>query len=123
MASRVFATQSTLTTDPTTGRKVPKFGLGENDPIGHYVRREFGDIVWVLDETDEPFHERTIKKIRDRLDAEQFGPNDYLLCIGNPILIGLMCVYAADWTDKLKFLQWDRRKGKYQVVRVDIEFP
>lgn len=50
-----------------------------------------------------------------------FTDADYLLCMGDPTVIGLACVQAARANEgRYKLLVWDRHSGDYNVVPVDV---
>ncbi len=63
---------------------------------------------------------RITKKLRERL--KDFTANDYLLCAGNPISIGIAFMIAADLTGGIvKALKWDNQEHIYWSVTIDLE--
>lgn len=55
-----------------------------------------------------------------RKKLQKFCDDDYLLLIGDPILIGLASIVAAGFNNgKVRFLKWDRQEKKYFTVSVD----
>jgi|TARA_R110002012_G_scaffold126234_3_gene278076 hypothetical protein len=63
--------------------------------------------------------ESAVSKIRAGL--EDFGEEDYLLLVGDPISIGIATHYAAQSSGVVKFLKWDNREYKYFPVSVDFK--
>lgn len=82
----------------------------------------FGPLVELLEPDTKPFDtEPVIDLLYDRL--EDFGDDDYLICIGNPILLSLAVSVAIDINDgRVKLLQWNGRVGKYVAVDADLGF-
>lgn len=127
----VYATQMHLT--------MGKEGLRPKFPSllpGHAVHAElterYGELVWLLDAEDSPWTAGVIDKLREGLI--RFDPaNDYLLCLGNPVLLSLMTVVASEDSDSLRFLQWRsfyrniegnreryEREGEYKPLHVTL---
>lgn len=44
--------------------------------------------------------------------------DDYILCVGDPILIAAAISYAHDVNGEAKVLRWDRNRRGYDVVEV-----
>lgn len=92
---------------------VPKYDFGPAE--GH------GELVFMLDDRDNPYQqERVLAVLRSYL--EDYTPEDYLLLVGNPCLIGWAVALAADATDTgtVQLLQWNGRHGVYDAVPADI---
>jgi hypothetical protein len=54
-------------------------------------------------------------------EMSQFSDGDYLLLIGDPILIGIATAVAARWNNgKVKMLKWDRQERVYYEVSIDL---
>ena len=50
-----------------------------------------------------------------------FSDDDYLLLIGDPVLVGVCCSIAAKFNRGMyKVLKWDRQEHKYYVIQVQI---
>lgn len=65
----------------------------------------------------------TVREIQRGL--ENFGDQDYLLALGDPVAIGIACAIAAQNNGgRFKILKWDRKMndgmGGYIPVQVDI---
>lgn len=53
---------------------------------------------------------------------QSFTDEDYILSIGDPVLIGIAQVLAARYNGgRYKLLKWDRKQSLYYIVQVDIE--
>ena len=87
---------------------------------------QFGEQVHLLPPNAGPFNPDAVlpvlwEKLKD------FGDSDYLLLIGNPILIGWATAVAADYNEgRVNLLQWSGAKNSYipvfaQVFPVDPE--
>jgi hypothetical protein len=63
--------------------------------------------------------EDTVNKIKEGL--QQFNSEDYILLVGDPICIGVATYYAANKSQKVKFLKWDNREFKYFPVTIDFK--
>lgn len=50
-----------------------------------------------------------------------FSDQDYLLLIGDPVLIGISCAVAAHWNNgNVKLLKWDRQEKVYYPVEFNL---
>lgn len=108
---RVFAVQETTRWDHINQRMVPKHDLRPAE--------KFGELVMLLSPTAKPRDPSVIIELHRKLSDME--PQDYLLLVGNPVLIGLATAVAADVRHgRLQLLQWSR--GQYMPVEVEI-FP
>ncbi len=83
------------------------------------LAEEYGELSYLLSPTASPF---VPGPIIQELDSKlsQIESEDYLLLIGNPVLIGWACAIAADYNDgRLNVLQWSN--GKYLPVCADLD--
>lgn len=60
----------------------------------------------------------TVEKIRFILSPMK--PDDYLLLIGDPILIGLTMTVAFEYHDVIKVLKWDGQTRTYVPIVLDL---
>lgn len=82
---------------------------------------EFGEVVHLLGPTTMPFEpEKVISVLRDKL--QDFGEDDYLLPIGNPLFIGWATALANHYSDTVKMLYWNRKKKAYSVIDSDLTY-
>ena len=83
---------------------------------------EFGELEYLLEPDTKPFE---TAPIIDDLYAklEDFCDDDFVICIGNPILLALTVSIAMDCNDgRAKLLQWNGRRGTYVPVSADLGF-
>lgn len=79
--------------------------------------KRFGELTYLLSPTASPFRPApVIDDLKRRLFS--YGPGDFLLLIGNPVLIGFAVAIAADANDgEVSMLQWSGKDQRY--IRVD----
>ncbi len=79
---------------------------------------EWGHMVWLLTPNVKPFDTAPIiKELREKL--AKFTSRDYVLLVGNPIIMSLVATIAADASGgPIRFLQWSR--GDYIEVMADL---
>ncbi len=109
---RVFVVQEPTRWDNVKKAIVPKF-----DPDDLAKAEQFGAIVYLLSPRAAPFNSAPIiRELSEKL--ADFGAQDYLLCTGNPILIGLATAIAADASvdGSVRFLQWSGKDQAYIPV-------
>jgi len=103
-----------------------------NDPLVYVLQHpprnmnilgaaEFGNLVICLPELSQmifssgPFIFKMKKNLKD------FTPNDYILCTGDPAIIGLSTAIVSDITHgQFNLLKWDKREQTYYPLRIDI---
>jgi hypothetical protein len=82
----------------------------------------FGELVFVLGPSARPFppNEEIVAELHEQL--QDFGPDDYLLLVGNPCLIGWATAIAAHYSGGLvQQLQFAARPtAHYLEVAVDL---
>lgn len=79
---------------------------------------EYGEMVDLLSPTAAPFRtDSIIEELHEKL--RNFTSNDYLLLVGNPVLIGISMAIAADYNQgDLNVLQWSGKDRKYLPIVV-----
>ena len=51
----------------------------------------------------------------------KYRAEDFLLLIGDPVLIGVACAIASHWSNgKVQMLKWDRQEHQYFPVSFDL---
>jgi len=88
------------------GQIVPRFDLSPAE--------SFGKIKYILSPTAKPFlsglsdfNPKMLRQLHEGL--ENFKDGDYLLLIGNPVLIGLTASIAAHYNEgNIELLQWNK---------------
>jgi len=111
----VYVVQKQLMLDRETGELVPRFDLS--------AAAEFGQLEFLLSPSAKPFDPEPIA--RDlHAGLENFTEDDYLLLVGNPVLIGMSTAVAAYYSEGIvNFLQWHGKDRRYVAVRADIDEP
>jgi hypothetical protein len=81
--------------------------------------QQYGEIRFILKPNSSPFNLLpAIRKMHSILC--NFTEDDYLLLIGNPILLGLSVAIAADYNGgNVKLLQWSGAKQHYIAVTAE----
>lgn len=108
----VYAVQVARRREAISRKMVPHFNL---EPA-----KEYGQIVELLSPLAKPFNPQPIiQELTEKLKG--FSDSDYVICIGNPILIAMAINIAASFNcGKVKALQWQNNVQKY--ISVDLEF-
>jgi hypothetical protein len=80
--------------------------------------REFGTLVYLLGPSANPLRPAPlITELRHSL--RDFGPNDYLLLIGNPVLIVLAGSIASSYAGgSINVLQWSGKEQRYLAISI-----
>ena len=56
-----------------------------------------------------------------RKNLQDFKSDDYILCTGDPAVIGLSTAIASDVTQgKFNLLKWDRQERRYYPLSFDL---
>lgn len=79
------------------------------------------DMVFLTDKNVSQIRDPML--IRDKITAymHTFTDRDYILCVGNPTVIGIVCAMAAEMNNGcFNLLQWDRIMRTYFVMRVEL---
>lgn len=108
----VYVVQDPRRYDKATGKYTRVFNITP--------AKEYGELVYLLTPTAAPWNtDSVIFDLWERLGS--FGDDDYLLMIGNPILIGWATAIASEVNNgKVAALQWNGKERKYIEVRAQI---
>ena len=107
----VYVVQKQMRFDRESGSLVPKFDL---EPA-----EEYGAIEYLLSPTAAPFNPGPIlAELRERL--ARFNDEDYLLLVGNPVIIGWAMAIAADINGNVKALQWSGKDQRYICIDAEV---
>jgi hypothetical protein len=100
--------------DPVLSRKVPVFDL---QPATQY-----GDLVFLTDMYNDVRGELSLELFQKMSDTmiNTMTPNDYLLCVGDPVLIAAAIKYATDLFGSVNVLRWDKSKKEYYETKVEL---
>lgn len=107
--SSVFVVQEQLRFDPDTRKNVPRFPTLEN-------ASSLGKIIYMLEPNAHPFNQAScISTLHHYL--KDFSDADYLILVGNPILLGMATAIAAAYNSgRVRFLQWSPKEERYILV-------
>lgn len=113
-APRVFIVQQPTGRDPHTGRIQPSVNLTPT--------KVWGEPVFLLSHNHNPFVDldNTVKMVKEKLWDYQPTSNDYLVLVGNPILIGIVTALYVSFSPQLRLLQWNRNERVYYPVTTTI---
>jgi hypothetical protein len=112
--SNVYATQCPMR--KLGNELVPKFDLSPLSLAGSELRRDYGNLIWLLEPSAAPWSRGVFEKLRDGLKS--YTEHDYLLCLGNPVLMSMMAVFAGEHSNTIRFLQWSN--GQYMPLTVQL---
>ena len=81
--------------------------------------KEFGDLIVMLP-SGMNFHAsaQVLAKLKEHL--EDFGPDDYFLPLGDPLVMAAASAVLGAQVPSFKMLKWDRRNSCYRSYDVDL---
>jgi len=94
---------------------------GDMEPVVNLAPAcEFGDLIQLFDHRQHALLVGpTTSHLKNKL--RNFNDDDYILPIGNPILIAASIAIAAKNNHgKVKLLNWDRELGRYIVLNYEL---
>jgi hypothetical protein len=122
MEPRIYVVQNSMRRDER-GVLVPKFNF--QGCLEFLPGVESVDEAWkterlrvLLQPEVAPWQHDVMTRLRDGL--RDFTEADFLLPVGNPIIIGLAAAVAADKAESVQFLQWNMGKQGYISIRVRV---
>lgn len=79
------------------------------------MAREYGEIKYVFPPGDVSFikEPKLLEIMENSLDS--FSERDYLVLVGDPELLGLAFTAAANVSDVVRLLKYDRLEKKYRL--------
>ncbi len=111
--SHVYVVQKQMRYNHEKGVSEPRFPS--------IVKAEkFGELVYCLSPNEHPFEpESVVGNLHETL--KNFGPSDFLILVGNPILLGLASAVASHYNSgEVVFLQWSARSNDYVPITARI---
>ena len=81
---------------------------------------DFGYLVICLPNREQAIYSTQpfVRKMKKNL--QEFRQQDYLLAIGDPIIIGICNIVISDVTNgKFNVLKWEKRESRYYPLEVD----
>lgn len=109
----VFAVQQQMQFDQEKKELVPRFPSITK-------AESYGKIEFLLGPGANPFTpELVLGDLHEKLSS--FSDDDFILLIGNPVLIGMAVAIASYYNKgKVSFLQWSGKHGSYTKVSAQI---
>ena len=101
-------------------QQVPGTKAG-NPKINIIGAQKYGDLKFLLPEFSQMIFSPgpLIFKLKKLL--KDFKPEDYLLLIGDPALIGVACSIVSDITNgKYNLLKWDKQERQYYPIKINL---
>lgn len=82
--------------------------------------KEHGDLLFMIPPgMNQPTGQGTIEQLRSKL--RDFGAEDFLLPMGDPILMVAASAMLGARGEMFKVLKWDRQTRRYQVYVVHVD--
>ena len=82
---------------------------------------DFGYLVICLPENSQMIFSSAPFVHKMRKNLQDFKSDDYILCTGDPAVIGLSTAIASDITQgKFNLLKWDRQERRYYPLSFDL---
>ena len=103
-----------------------------NDPLVYVLQhpprnmnilgaQEFGNLVICLPELSQLIFSSSPFIFKMQKNLKDFTPNDYILCTGDPAIIGLSTAIVSDITQgKFNLLKWDRQERRYYPLTFNL---
>ena len=101
----------------TTNTKLPNGGYRDISDCERFgIPIILFENPWQIQVNSTPFIFTLKKKLKD------FTSDDYLLLMGDPVLIGITCTVAAKKTNNnFKVLKWDRESAIYIPITIELK--
>ena len=82
---------------------------------------EYGDFKFLLPELSQLMWSPGPLIFQLRKLLKDYTPDDYLLLVGDPAIIGVACSIVSDTTNgKYKLIKWDRQERKYYPIEINL---
>jgi hypothetical protein len=106
--------------------------LEPNDPLVYVLQhpprnmnilgaQEFGNLVICLPELSQLIFSSSPFIFKMQKNLKDFAPDDYILCTGDPAIIGLSTAIVSENTHgQFNLLKWDKRERTYYPLRIDL---
>lgn len=110
--SRVFIPQVPSRYDTKIGSWVPTVNL---DPA-----KDFGELVIMLPPEASRLETDDIVRLLKAAMTE-YGPEDYILALGDPLVIAVASAVADRASSPLRLLRWDKISRQYQLMEAQLD--
>jgi hypothetical protein len=82
---------------------------------------EFGYLVICLPPMSQAIFSSGPFVMKMRKNLQDFRERDYILCTGDPVIIGLSSAIVSDITQgRFNMLKWDKQEYKYYPLTIDL---
>ena len=82
---------------------------------------EYGELKFLLPELSQLMWSPGPLIFELRKKLKNYTPEDYLLLVGDPAIIGVACSIVSDITNgKYKFIKWDRQERRYYPIKINL---
>ena len=82
---------------------------------------EYGDFKFLLPELSQLMWSPGPLIFQLRKLLKDYTPDDYLLLVGDPAIIGVACSIVSDIKNgKYKLIKWDRQERKYYPIEINL---
>ena len=82
---------------------------------------EYGDFKFLLPELSQLMWSPGPLIFQLRKLLKDYTPDDYLLLVGDPAIIGVACSIVSDITNgKYNLLKWDKQERKYYPIEINL---
>lgn len=108
---RVFIPQVPSRYDTNVGSWLPTVNI---DPA-----KKFGELNVMLPPEANRLEMSSIVNVLKRM-MKDYGPEDYVLALGDPMIISLASVIAERAVGRLRLLKWDRMQREYVLNEVTL---
>ena len=83
--------------------------------------KEFGRLEFLLPEFSQIVFSPGPLIFELRKKLKNFKKEDYILCTGDPAIIGIACSLVSDITNgRYHLLKWDRQEAKYYPITINL---
>ena len=82
---------------------------------------EYGEIKFLLPELSQIMWSPGPLIFELRRLLKNYTPDDYLLLVGDPAIIGVACSIVSDITNgKYKLIKWDKQERRYYPIEINL---
>ena len=101
-------------------QEIPGTKVG-NPKINIMGAAKFGKFKFLLPELSQLMWSPGPLIFELRKKLKNYTPEDYLLLVGDPAIIGVACSIVSDITNgKYKFIKWDRQERRYYPIEINL---
>ena len=82
---------------------------------------DYGYLVICLPNRDQAIYSTAPYTLKMKKNLQDFRKEDYLLAVGDPVIIGISTAAVSDVTSgQFNMLKWDKREYRYYPLEVDM---